>query len=261
MEALLFTFAVALAFVIALVVVLAIPAAYGFLGIAIARRLSKRWSWIAVALGLSIYMVAPIAFWTNEWRAFQKRCEFAQVTPVLAQVTSSVRGLAFDLGYPVALAAHLRNTSSPLTPSDAFYEKKLDRASFAFDLGDKVFERCRWPKGSIECESVSSLQSEFLVRGGEVVASELGQYESVLEVVRLSDGAVIAERRVLLFGGGVLGLFLGFAKGSQHLACAPGTKGAFPWIGRTQTRADWERRAAIIDNDLRFVRSVVRLPE
>jgi len=267
LEVLAYAFGVGLAWFVALVIVLLIPAAYGLFGIVVARRISRKSSWRLAGAALALFLAAPIAFWFHGYYLFKERCAI-HVAPASTRELSSVRGLAFDLGYPATLARHFPgpalswSAASRSLPAIDFYELRLDPSAFAFDLGDNVYSRCRWPRNLFTCEPASTLQSEFMVRGGrEVQLSSTSQFENVLQVVRVSDDEVIAERRTPLFGGGVLGIFLGFTQGSRYLACNPSDGNIFPWLGAGRTKADYERTVDLMTRDVEFVHAAIKFRE
>lgn len=257
MEVILFAGSSGIAFLLALAVVLSMPALYGFLGLQVAKRLDVQFGRVVAGAFLLLFLAIPISLWVYEWSVFKNRCENTGAVPI-THVLTKVNGLAFELGYPQKLIPYFGSGILNSSSFD-FSESKRNPAWYNYDIGNKLYERCSRPKQSMSCEFVESPRSEFFVKGGDVhpVSKLFGQYESVLQVVRSSNSEVVAERRLSLFGGGVLGLLLGFSTGSQHVACEAGNTRAFPWLGRQMTSADIERVNALVEKDVQFILSVV----
>ena len=166
-------------------------------------------------------------------------------------------GLAFDSGYPGNLTHHFGSDNRD-SSSYKFTEFKLDLSLATHNNGGKLVRRCY---GGLlkRCDDVENFQAEYMVRGGDIqpVQGLYGQYESVLQVLRIKDNQVTAERRVSLFGGGVLGIYFGFFGQSQYLACNAGETNTYWWFGGGQQADGHEQNEKLEKRDVQFILSFV----
>ncbi len=258
MEYFLFLGVAGISILLALAFALSIPILFVFLGLSVTKKLTPRLGRVPAYVLFSLFLTGPVLYWFHEWNTFKDRCQSAS-RPRISIVYSKVNGLAFDSGYPHGLLKRYFGGGSSSSSRFEFAEsKRLEKNFLGEPVKDKTISRSSVSKGY---ENVDEMRSEFIVKGGDASpvnsAITSSQYESKLQVVRLSNNEVVAERHVLLFGGGITSLLLAFSTGSSYVACEAGDPKTFPWLTRQKTSAEVDHHNALVKKDVNFIHSVV----